>query len=343
MKIAHIFYSLSYGGIETLMVNIANWQVKNGHSVSIILMNDIYEQGLIDLIDDQVDIVQLKRKPKTSAVMSVAKLNLCLLLKQFDILHIHAAEIGNIIQHFLKGQKILHVHSTTDITNTVIPKYKKCIAISNAVSEILISQYNRKSQVIYNGVDFSKFEKRKHYSVAQKIIAVGSLNTRVKNQDWVISEFSSIRDRVDANLYIVGHGPDYQFLHDLIERLNLSDRVFLLGNKSQDWIQHNLCNYDLFVQASLTEGLGISAIEAAASCVPLLLSNIDGHIEIAVNGELCVLFDPKVEGELASAIVAFYNNTYQYFDAATRNYDIYELKFSFDLFNKKIIDLYNAL
>jgi glycosyltransferase involved in cell wall biosynthesis len=343
MKIAHIFYSLSYGGIETLIVNVANWQAKSGHNVSIVLINDIYEQGLIDLVDEQVDIIQLKRKPKTSAVMSVAKLNLCLLVKQFDILHIHAAEIGNIIQPFLKGQKILHVHSTTAITNTVIPKYKKCIAISNAVSQILINQYDRKSQVIFNGVDFSKFQKRKLHSVAQKIIAVGSLNTQVKNQDWIISEFSSIRDRVDANLYIVGHGPDRQFLQDLIERLNLLDRVFLLGNKSQGWIQHNLCNYDLFVQASLTEGLGISAIEAAASCVPLLLSNIDGHIEIAVNGELCDLFDPKVEGELATAIVGFYNNTDQYFDAAAKNYDIHEWKFSFDLFNKKVIDLYNAL
>lgn len=342
MKIAHLFYSLGYGGIETLIVNVANWQVKIGHEVSIIIINDIYEQGLIELVDDQVDIIQLKRKVKTSAVMSVAKLNLCILVKQFDILHIHAAEIGNIILPFLKAQKILHVHSTTAITNTVIPKYKKCIAISNAVSKILLSQYNRKSQVICNGVNFSKFGKRKLDFVSNKIISVGSLNIHVKNQDWIISEFASIIEKIDANLYFVGHGPDHQFLHDLIMRLNLSDRVFLLGNKSQGWLQHNLCNYDLFVQASLTEGLGISAIEAAASCVPLILSNIDGHVEIAANGELCDLFDPNVEGALATAIVGFYQNTDKYFDAATKNYDIHESKFSFDLFNKKIIDLYNA-
>ena len=175
------------------------------------------------------------------------------------------------------------------------------------------------------------------------MICVGSLDTTIKNQDGIISEFSNIRNKIDANLYIVGEGPDYNRLQNLIDRLDLRDRVFLVGNKSQAWIQNNLCNYDLFIQASLSEGLGVAAIEAAASCIPLLLSKIDGHIEISNNGDLCELFNPLKQGELAEKIVDFYNNPVRHFERAIRNYKIHERKFNLQIYNNKILSLYNSL
>lgn len=340
MKIAHVFYSLSYGGIETLMVNIANWQVENGHKVKVILINNTFENTLIDMLDRRVEIIQLGRIPKTNAFMSILKLNLHLLIHQVDILHIHAAEIGNVIQPFLKAQKVLHIHATVGITHAVIPKHDKCIAISESVKRVLESQYNTKSAVIYNGIDFHKFKKRKSNFSAGKMICVGSLTTKIKNQDGLIHEFSYISNKIDADLYIVGDGPDYDMLQELINRLNLENRVFLLGNKSQIWIQNNLCNFDLFIQASHTEGLGIAAIEAAASRIPLLLSKIDGHIEISQNGDLCELFNPLIQGELGKGILEFYRDPELYFEHAVKNYQIQQSKFNFKLYNQKILNLY---
>ena len=40
MKVTHIFWSLGFGGIETMLVNIANEQAKAGAEVSIIIIND---------------------------------------------------------------------------------------------------------------------------------------------------------------------------------------------------------------------------------------------------------------------------------------------------------------
>ena len=340
MKIAHIYYSLGYGGIETLILNVSNWQVKNGHDVSIILVNENYESDLISLLDERVKIIKLNRKPNTSPMFAVLKLNFTLIKSQFDILHTHAAELGRVILPVFNFSKVLHVHSTVGITNAKVPQYRKCIAISEVVRDVLASKYGVKSKVIYNGIDFHRFKQRKLTAVSNKIISVGSLNTEMKNQDGMIRQFSQIVDRVSSELHIVGDGPDYEKLKTLIKELGLSERVFLLGNKSQRWLQENLRDYDLFLQASHNEGLGIAAIEAAASCVPLLLSAADGHIEISNNGERCQLFDPYLDGAMAEGIINFYENSDNYFNQAIEQYGSFESKFDFELYNEQLQSLY---
>ena len=79
MKISHIFYSLNYGGIETLIVNVANWQADKGHDVSVILISNIYEKSLIDAINSKVKVVYLGRRKNSKGIMAAGKLNLFLI------------------------------------------------------------------------------------------------------------------------------------------------------------------------------------------------------------------------------------------------------------------------
>ncbi|MDA9999100.1 glycosyltransferase family 4 protein [bacterium] len=340
MKIAHIYYSLGYGGIETLILNLSNSQIRKGYDVSIILVNENFERDIISLLDERIKIIQINRKQKANPMFAVLKLNFTLIKSKFDILHIHAAELARIILPVFNFSKVLHVHSTVGITNSKVGHYRKCIAISEVVRDVLASKYGVKSKVIYNGIDFRRFKKRKLTAVSNKIISVGSLNTEIKNQDGMIRQFALVVNRVSSDLHIVGNGPDYEKLKTLIKELGVSERVFLLGNKSQGWLQENLCGYDLFLQASHNEGLGIAAIEAAASCVPLLLSAADGHIEISNNGERCQLFDPFVDGAMAEGIIEFYKNSDSYFSQAIEHYGSFESKFGFEKYNEQLQSVY---
>ena len=343
MKIAHIFYSLSYGGIETLLVNTANSQVQNNYDVTIILLNKIYEEVLITSLHRKVKVINLKRVPKSKNPYIILKLNAHLLVNRYDVLHIHSAGIGNLILSCLPPLRILHVHSTTQITNSKIPKFDKCIAISKAVqNELALNYAIKNTSLIYNGVNFNKFIKRNSNSVTNKIISVGRLDVQTKNQDGLISEFNLIKNKVKANLYFVGDGPEKEDLSNLIIKLGLQKRVFLLGEKSQSWIQNNLCNYDVFIQASHSEGLGITAIEAAASCLPLILSNVDGHIEISEKGKLCELFDNNRKGDLGNKILDFYDDPKKHFRHANVSYDTHKYKYDMINYNDKIISLYKS-
>ena len=48
MKIIHVLYSLGYGGVETMLVNIANEQTRYNEDISILVINDVVVRELID-------------------------------------------------------------------------------------------------------------------------------------------------------------------------------------------------------------------------------------------------------------------------------------------------------
>ena len=62
MNVVHIFWGLGFGGIETMLVNIANAQVKSGAKVSIIIINDLCEESLLQLLYPEVTLHLLMRK-----------------------------------------------------------------------------------------------------------------------------------------------------------------------------------------------------------------------------------------------------------------------------------------
>lgn len=68
--------------------------------------------------------------------------------------------------------------------------------------------------------------------------------------------------------------------------MHLEDHVIFEGLKEQAWIYENLCRYDLFIQPSRYEGFGLTVAEAISAKVPVLVSNIEGPLEIIDGGRL---------------------------------------------------------
>ena len=62
MKVVHIFWSLTYGGIETMLVNIANAQAESGAEVHICIIKDLYKEELIKSFRRDVKLHFLNRK-----------------------------------------------------------------------------------------------------------------------------------------------------------------------------------------------------------------------------------------------------------------------------------------
>lgn len=89
---------------------------------------------------------------------------------------------------------------------------------------------------------------------------------------------------------IIGVGVSESFLKGLVDELELNKYVHFLGLKDRDYIYHNLINYDLLIQPSRYEGFGLTVIEAMASKIRVLVSDIEGPMEIINNGEFGYFF-----------------------------------------------------
>lgn len=102
-----------------------------------------------------------------------------------------------------------------------------------------------------------------------------------KNQKVIVNAMSRVKNN-KVKLFIAGHGALKNELTDQIESLGLEERVTLLGYR--DDVRDLYKAADIFVLPSQREGFGIAAIEAMASGLPIITSNVNGIKEYSQDG-----------------------------------------------------------
>lgn len=116
------------------------------------------------------------------------------------------------------------------------------------------------------------------------VVAVGRL-VPVKRFDLLIREFVAARAMVpEAQLIIVGEGYLRGELEELIEKLDASGFVSLMGRVSDIELRELYQSAWLVASASLREGWGMSLTEAAACGTPAVATNIAGHRDAVADG-----------------------------------------------------------
>lgn len=111
------------------------------------------------------------------------------------------------------------------------------------------------------------------------VVCVGRL-IRVKNPFTVLEAFRQC-GHPSARLVFVGDGESRGRLWEARDRLGLAGQVETTGLIPRDEVYPWLSGADLFVSASVGEGLPIAVLEAMACRCPVLLSDIPPHREIA--------------------------------------------------------------
>jgi len=176
---------------------------------------------------------------------------------------------------FLEKKTIKRNHAVMAVSNGVLTDYENCIGKNN-LSFVL------KNYIL--DVFFSEKHFKRDYENLQKLnlIAVGNIK-KAKNYSYLIKAFSCLKHlRVFLDVYGNGHEADLNMLKNDVEKNNLS--ISFKG--ATDNIYEQLGNYDLYVSCSSHEGFGMAVVEAMASGLPLLLSDLPVFHEITVDNAL---------------------------------------------------------
>lgn len=302
MKVAHIFWGLSYGGIETMLVNIANAQVKEGADVYIIILNEMLEVSLVGALDPRVHLYCACRRRHSLSPWFLVRMNWYLHKIQPDAVHLHRGEfyrliwsrrlsrVASVTLHALPVGTVRHggalhcIFPILDITTPgnvlfydIIPRV---FTISEAVKDALWENYHIKSTVINNGILTSKFQPRTATAPHNplRIVQVSRLDHNKKGQDLLIEAAAQLAGNIDVSF--IGEGSSIDYLQQLTHERQAETFVHFLGKKHQDYIAAHLQNYDLFVQPSRYEGFGLTVAEAMAANVPVLVSAGQGPAEV---------------------------------------------------------------
>ena len=303
MKILHLVFSFKYGGIETMLVNIVNEQIKHTQ-VSIMIINDNYEQSLFDRIDKNVQIIKIGRPLKSKNLFYILKLNYQIKKISPCIIHSHNPSI--IKYPTFRKIAINTIHEPPNSTHfPYIRSYREIFAISKSVQNNLKEKrYN--SYIVENGIQPNNFLKKDHHQASSifKIVQIGRLVHNKKGQDILIKACSLLTNNKAATIHIdfIGEGDSKDYLIGLVQEYNLNSYISFLGSKDTHYIEQHLKDYDLLVQPSRIEGFGLTVAEAMAAKVPVLVSGQEGPMEIINYGEYGFYFNNNDECDLADKI-----------------------------------------
>ncbi len=308
MRIIHLIFDLSLGGKEALLVDIANEQVKK-HKIIIVILNKSIDDYLINRIDERIKVIKINRKEKSRSIIPFITLNYHLFRNRPHVIHCHNYYAIRMI--LLRSNVIFTSHSL-NVPTKYLNKYKKVVAISNAVKNDIERRCSVRSILIYNGVDFNKIKARTNYIFSVfKIVQVSRLEHLRKGQHILLKSLRLlVSEKGITNICIdfIGEGESLDYLKGIVGEFNLHKYVNFLGARKRSFVHEHLKDYNMLAQPSIIEGFGLTVAEGMAAKIPVLVSNIDGPTEIVGNGKFGWVFKAGDENDCANTIVDIMHN-----------------------------------
>ncbi len=263
-----------------------------------------------------------------------------------DILHCHlpfAVILGSVAAKLAGVRTVIaHEHNTYDLgprrirlmRKLVQPLVTAVICYAESVEREVSGSFkladaatdfrSRKSFTIYNPIDLEKVDacrssadvtaKRRSLGLPEAAVVVTSTGRLVpwKGHAHLIGAFGTIAAQYpQAQLVIVGWGPQEQELRALVSQLGLGERVHLLGARTD--VFEILASSDIFSYVAalddsiVTESVSVGALEAMAFGLPVLVADYAAahkFIEDRVNGYLVKAKDEAAIARTLGGLIA---------------------------------------
>ncbi|MGH2498742.1 MAG: glycosyltransferase [Candidatus Limnocylindria bacterium] len=326
MRVLNIIGTLEVGGTEQYLSRVIPL-LRRGHGIGIDLWVLDRRGPLLEPLEAAGVAIFGARTPHRSGLpfmyaAATTALQMARLIRRrrYDIVHsylFHAEVLGTVAARLARcprtiisrravypwrrpGGFIWHFLET--MTNVLADEV---IANSRAVLEDARRTEHRlprRSTVIWNGVDVSCYRVADPRNIGSlRLVTVGALADR-KGQEYVVDALRLIRDAgVEANLTIVGTGPNESLLRRMVAERQLAENVVFAGLQvdPRPW----LLDADLFVLPSRQEGFSNALLEAMASGLPAVATDVGGNAEAVVHGEGGLIVPPRDSEAIARAVV----------------------------------------
>lgn len=335
--IAHVLFRLGTGGLENGVVNLINHLPDDKFRHAVICMTD-YTDFRKRITNDDVQVYCLNKKPGKDFAVYLRLWRLLRTIKP-DILHTRnlsalEAQLSGLlagVKHRIHGE---HGRDIDDVDGTN-PRYvflrklfrplvHRYIPMSKDLENWLVRQIqvpHHKITQLYNGVDLNRFtlshEKPQELlppsfrTPGLKLIGtVGRLDP-VKDQITLVAAFihllstyPELKDKV--RLVLVGAGGLQEKLSSMVQAADLIGWVWFAGDRSD--VADLMRTLDIFVLPSINEGISNTILEAMASGLPVIATDVGGNPELVVDHETGILVPKQNPAAMSNAIKHYLDN-----------------------------------
>lgn len=292
MKITLVMAGDEEGGLEKHVVELANGLTALGQHVSLIA-HEKYRDRVSSVDFVAVDLSKSRRNP-----FVLWQLYKAIQGTSPDVIHVHANKAVSMVAPLLKWLKIPAVATLHNLKKSLgsFEQFDRVIAVSRRVASQFTNQ--QRVRVVHNGIKppalnasiLFPTEHIPHFQLPQ-CLAVGRL-VPAKGFDLLIEAWQGI----EGHLSIAGDGPQFDLLQTKINELGLSERISLLGHRTD--IIELMAKSDCFIISSRNEGGPYTLSEALLMRCPVLSTDVGMVAEILPSVYVCPPDDVKVLHEL---------------------------------------------
>ncbi|ELZ21458.1 glycosyltransferase [Natrinema limicola] len=293
--------------------------------------------------------------------------------EDFDVLHTHlpyAQTLGRIIGRMTGHQNIISKQSsfpsnyhpiTRSLEYITRPLDSKTVAASKGVQKAFTGDanfYQKGEQsrwcTIPNGLDVEDFNSkvqnanpsriRQKWDIGDEEMVVLNIGRYIpaKSQKDLIYAMDLVTEKVpNTHLLLVGYGELESELRAQIRKLGLNDNITITGYTSS--VEDYYAAADLFVLSSVLEGFGIVVIEAMASELPVIGTNIPAIEEIIDQNESGLLVSPESPSELSKAILKLLSSQRLRDELGVSGYERVQSKYNIESMSDNYIKLYSEI
>lgn len=335
--IAHVLFRLGTGGLENGVVNLINTMPDEKYRHAIICMTD-YTRFRDRIKKDGIQVYCLNKKPGKDFAVYFRLWKLLRDIKP-DVLHTRnlsalEAQLPGLlagIKHRVHGE---HGRDIDDVDGTN-PRYvllrrlfrplvQRYIPMSKDLETWLIKQIEvpaKKITQIYNGVDISRFRLNGNKPIdllppdfrSPELMLIGTVGRLdpVKDQITLVQAFIHLVKtypavRTKVRLVLVGDGVLQPRLRELSLEADIDDLIWFAGERND--VADIMQTLDLFVLPSINEGISNTILEAMATGLPVIATDVGGNPELVINNQTGYLVPKQDPATMAEAFKRYLDN-----------------------------------
>lgn len=221
--------------------------------------------------------------------------------------------------HYLNIDSFLMKNASKSIEQYLVQFTDKTICVSHSDYTTAISNRiadESKTVVIQNGIDISKYVNEgknppimDELGLTKENFIIGNVSRFdvQKNQKLIIqASYYLVKKYPEMRFVLVGDGKLLKQMKQYAKESNLSDVVIFAGEKENLHDYYSI--FDVFVLPSLWEGMPYALLEAMASKIPVICSNIPNHLEIIKNNYSALTVNPHLMDDFFHKISLLYQN-----------------------------------
>lgn len=373
IKILYILEATS-GGTQKHVVDIAKRIDKSEFQIDIVysIFRNKHFIEESDSIFNKMYGLPIKRGAALSDVKYILKIHKIIKQNNYDIIHCHSTKagfVGRLASLISRHPNVIYSPHGFMFCDTRIKsrrllylkleKYlgyitKKLIAVSGSERDLALQHNivpNKKIITLYNSIDPADFSDYTYKNqIQEKLenanseIILGTVGRLYYQKDPItlIKSFKLVNDKFpNTKLIIVGDGPLEQECIQLINKLNLKDKINLVGSQKNSKAFYKM--FDIFILSSHYEGMPYSLLEAMSMGIPAVGTDVIGIKDLIIHGETGFLVREGDQGELANAVIKLIENpeTLSFFSVNAKNRASKD--FNFEEGIKNYESFYNSL